>query len=221
MKCLWPLFLGFLLTDVVGQDFETLVKLPKDSLINRAVKILSEKDSRFSLSDYDQVSVWQVPYKGFQTNRRDSLAPPQKREWHVMVKFSQHTVFFFKKKEYVCGMSVEFLINGVAYLNETGSSTDASNDFFHPTKKQRAEIAFVKDQLGKSDRLSRHFEKSKDVGHLYIQHEGSRYKLIIQVSPGESYTFTMKKRTGEISKPIRYLENAGRKSNVVKPVRLY
>jgi hypothetical protein len=193
----------------VGQKLDSLVELPKETLVQMAVDILKEQEVKADLTIFDDVTVWTegaaVPAFPKSELKKHMLEGKQERQ--LVVRFNQHFVFLPKKrKKRAYGIKVDVSRRWASFTGYNRMGVNA--DIFAPNRRQRSKIDFVKKQIISDERLNHLCERSKESGGaVRIRDEGSYYDVTISISRGEEYSFELE-RTGEKSEVSRFLVNS-------------
>lgn len=162
-----------------AQEDSLLWKLPKDSLVRRATKIINRSD--FKVSEFDQVSVWVI-------NKE------------LVVKFSQFIQFvpLASRDSKSCLYSADVSLSRKSWSSRPlGKGERKKAEFYYPKSKEEKKIGYVMKVLTDSIYTEAELNKLKDLSTIQIWEDKEHYSLRI-TEEASVYVLKIRKKKPEI-----------------------
>lgn len=163
-------------TNIMAQQVEELVQLPKDTLVKMAIKKIDEPS--FDVRDFDQIEIW--------ADEND-----------VTVMFDHAIRFIPRKGQYYYSATVD-LISGTKGRSILGSPDQDELEFYKPKQKHKEKIQFVLNSINKSNgEIGKIPEGKLPDGIMTITEKAGHYEISVD-SKSTSSDYKIKKGSGKI-----------------------
>jgi hypothetical protein len=160
----------------MAQSATELIKLSKDSLINMAIKKISEPT--FDVADFDQIEVWM--------DGED-----------LTVDFQHAIEFIPQKGQFYYGLSLN-LISGSPAMYIKGKGPWEEDVTFYKPSRYKDDIKFIIDAINNSDgEIGKIPEGQMPDGTMTIQEQAGYYDIKVDSESTHSY-YKIKKGSGKV-----------------------